>query len=558
MPTFEFTSPDGRRFRVDAPDGATREQAFALISGTAGSSPAAPAEAGVIAGGLKGVVGGVLRGIRDPIDAGAQMLVRGANMLGLAPDSEVAKVDAINQSAEQDYRQNWRGGQDIGFDAARMAGNLAATAPLAAAAPVARAGTLAGRAAGSAAAGAVFNMLQPVNEPQNDFWSQKAGQAGTGAIAGAVATPLTAGLARVISPRSSPNVQALLREGVTPTPGQVLGGAFKSAEEKASSIPVLGSAIRTGQQRAVEQFDRAAINRALRPIGSTLPAGRSGREAIEFAEDALSREYARVLNRVGAAPVDDKLVGDLASLRGMLANQPKEIVARFERIIDNEILARTEYGRLTGDAVKAAESNLGSMARGLRRNQDYDTRTLGAAVEETQRTLRQWLERVAPQDVATDLRAVNKGWANFKRVQRAAASVGADEGVFTPAQLHNAVKALDASKDKAAFARGGALMQDLSEAGKAVLANRVPNSGTTDRALAGAAVLGPLAGASVSPMIPLAAVPSAMYMPGVQRGMASLLAGRQQAPFRAASQGLLTLSPALGAALAPTVNGLLQ
>jgi len=60
---------------------------------------------------LLGRIGrGVVRGVRDPIDAGAQMLVRGANAIGLAPQSEVDRVDQINRDAEQGYQQSaWLG-----------------------------------------------------------------------------------------------------------------------------------------------------------------------------------------------------------------------------------------------------------------------------------------------------------------------------------------------------------------------------------------------------------------------------------------------------------------
>lgn len=105
---------------------------------------------------------------------------------------------------------------------------------------------------------------------------------------------------------------------------------------------------------------------------------------------------------------------------------------------------------------------------------------------------------------AERLQAINLGYANFKRMQRAASSVAADEGVFTPAMLQNAVKAADRSKDKARFAEGNALMQDLSSAGKSMLQNKVPNSGTTDRLLMTGGTLG-LGGAGfmLDPMIPL-------------------------------------------------------
>lgn len=466
---------------------------------------------------------GIFRGMRDPIDAGAQMLVRGANAIGLAPDSEVARVDKINREAEQSYQKGRSEGQ--GFDALRLIGNVLATAPMTAAAPVGAG--LAARTAIGAATGAGFGALQPVENPGDNFWQQKGKQAKTGAIAGGVAAPITAGLARIISPKTSPDVKALMREGVTPTPGQVLGGGFRSAEEKAKSIPILGSSIRGAEQRSAEQLNRAAVNRSLSPLGKTLPKGAVGHEAIEFAEDALKQSYDDVLTRVGTPQVDNQMLGELTNLRSIIANQPKDFAGRLDRIIDNEILGRTQNGRLTGEAIKAAEGNLGSLARGLRTSADYDTRKLGEAVDETQRILRSWLERSAPQEVTKQLKATNAGWANFKRVQRAASSVAAEDGVFSASQLHSAVKALDRSKDKGAFAKGNALMQDLSAAGKNALANKVPNSGTTDRLLATLGITAPLiGGASVSPWLAAGALPMMAYTNAGQKAMAGLLASR--------------------------------
>jgi hypothetical protein len=94
------------------------------------------------------------------------------------------------------------------------------------------------------------------------------------------------------------------------------------------------------------------------------------------------------------------------------------------------------------------------------------------------------LERSNPMH-AGELSKVNLGWAKFKRVQRAATSQNREQpGVFSPQQLQSSVKALDKSKDHGAFARGNALMQDLSESGTKVLGDKVPNSGTPERLLA--------------------------------------------------------------------------
>jgi hypothetical protein len=93
---------------------------------------------------------------------------------------------------------------------------------------------------------------------------------------------------------------------------------------------------------------------------------------------------------------------------------------------------------------------------------------------------------------------------------------------FTAAQLQNAVRALDPSKQKKAFAKGEALMQDLSGPAKDVLSNRVPNSGTPDRALLAYLLANPIKGTGAA----LASIPmSAMYSaPG--RQAAALLGSR--------------------------------
>jgi len=120
------------------------------------------------------------------------------------------------------------------------------------------------------------------------------------------------------------------------------------------------------------------------------------------------------------------------------------------------------------------------------------------------------------------------------------------------AQLQNAVKALDRSRDKAQFAGGTALMQDLSEAGKNVLSNKVPNSGTPER-VAAMAALNPGTWPYIAGGIPA----SLMYTAPGQAGMGLMLAGRQGPGFKAASTlARRTLAP-LGAEMAPNMYGLL-
>jgi hypothetical protein len=156
-------------------------------------------------------------------------------------------------------------------------------------------------------------------------------------------------------------------------------------------------------------------------------------------------------------------------------------------------------------------------------SQDPDARLLGDAYKQLQSELRDLVTRSNPAHAA-ELKAINTGWANFKRVQNAAAKIGSDEGVFTPAQLQNAVRALDKSKDKARFAEGNALMQDLSGAAKTQMSGKVSDSGTAGRLALGGGALG---AGMVNPMIPIGLLTgAAAYTPFAQNLLRGAVSSR--------------------------------
>jgi hypothetical protein len=552
MAKFQITGPDGQAYEVTAPDDATEDQVLEYVKRSAGTVAApAPERPGALERGARGV----MQGLRDPLDASKQMFSRFGAAIGLpGADDAVKYWDADIRERNDAYRRDVRGGQSD-LDFGRMAGNMLATAPISAAMPVG--GTLAQAAGASAVGSAAAAGLQPVT--QGDFLTEKLKQVGTGAAAGALSGAAANMLGRVIQPRVSDEVRMIRGEGVTPTPGQILGGRFKATEERLSSVPIVGSAIKTGQQRAAEEFNEAAVNRALAPVGKALPKGTTGREAIEFATTELGKAYDDALNAVGPIGLDRQLSTDLRRVYSELAVLPKDKAEQFARIVQTEIGNRAQAGRLTPEAMKAAESNLGTLARGYMRAQDFDQQQLGEAIFGAQKALRDAVERQAPAGAADAVRAANAGWANFKRVQRAASYTGAEDGVFSAAQLQSAVRALDPSKDKARFARGNALMQDLSEAGKKVLGNKVPNSGTPERlmtaGLAGGALVG---GATLNPAIAAGALPALMYTPAGQRMMAGLLAGRQGPAMGLLSDATQRLAVPGGLALTPALQGLID
>lgn len=543
MAKYVITGPDGSKYEVNAPDDATEQQVMEYVQKNA----QAPERPGALERGVKGFV----QGLQDVPDALKQIQSRMGAAMGVPGAADAVKFwDADIKAKNDAYKQNVRGGQDD-FDFGRLGGNMAFTAPLQAAVPAG--GTMLRAAGNTALTSGIVGGLQPVT--QGDFLAEKAKQVGAGAAAGAIAGPVANLAGRMISPNVDPAIAALRKEGVTPTPGQIMGGGFKTAEEKLASVPLLGNAIKVGQQRANEQFNVAAVNRSLEPLGQKLPKGLTGNEAIQFAEETLSKSYDDVLGRIGSVQSDQPL---MQALRAAHSKLPKDQQATFAQIVQAEVGDRMRAGVMPATEFKAAESELGRVAADLRSSRVWNERKAGDAIKEAQTALRDWLKRGAG-DNADDLAKVNAGYAAFKRSQRAAASVGAEDGVFNPAQLHNAVKALDKSKDKAAFARGDALMQDLSSAGKSALTNKVPNSGTTDRALAALMAGGSLTGAGLlNPALAAGAIPALAYTPMGQQAMAGLLAGRQGPVAGLLSSSVQRGALPAGMALTPSLYGLIS
>lgn len=412
--------------------------------------------------------------------------------------------------------------------------------------------------------------------------------ASAGLLAPAAAAKVAGGGVRL-----SPQAQLLADEGVTLTPGQIKGGAVQRAEDAATSLPVLGDAIKSAQRKGIESFDAAALNRALEPIGAKLPGHLKGNQAVEYTYGKLGDAYdsllpnlkgdlyatgapkvalqiggnvyearqgevthGQILNRLvreeptviappnkpnatiedgwthagkfltreetqkrfgyddtqtpaGQAAASSRLSlkQEIENIRQMGQNLPEPQRGQLGRILDREIIDRfTAQGKASGETLKEIESKLGGIAKRAGKSDDYDVRTMGDAVQEAQNAMRRMVENVNPA-YQGELAKINQGYANFKKVQNAASKVGAQEGVFTPAQLHAAVRAGDPSKDKARFSEGNALMQDLSTAGKSTLSQTVPDSGTPMRGALMYSLAHPLRAAGLGVPIAAASLP---------------------------------------------------
>ena len=332
--------------------------------------------------------------------------------------------------------------------------------------------------------------------------SEAAGQATEGTslepwarIAGGMAAgPLAA---RTLKPQLAPAQQALANAGIRLTPGQMAGdaakGMFKSAEDKATSVPILGDFIQSARSRSIGDFNRAVANQALEPIGQQLERGTAaGHDTISEVRDKIGAAYDNLVPYLELRP-DRQWLSDLRDVYQRNAQiLPAAEQQRFQNIIDQQ------FGRptpLDGEKVKRIEQRLTELQGKFSSSSNADHQILGDALGDTVQAMRQNLERMNP-GIADELASTNRAYAMYARMRVAAANRRGSEGMFSPGDLLTAVKRGDKSVQKGSFAQGNALMQRFGEAAQHVLPSKVPDSGTTGRALASGLIGGAAAGAA--------------------------------------------------------------
>ncbi len=475
----------------------------------------------------------VVKGLRDPIDGGAQLLtnilpasvVKAGNSLnnwladktGLVGRLPEGGVDQQVRSAEQDYQAQRTASGESGFDGYRVLGNVVNPANIAIGAKLPAAASLLGRVGVGVAGGGLTSLLNPVTE--GDFGTEKAKQIGVGMVAGGLVPAITGGIARVISPNASvnPNLQLLKDSGVKPTVGQALGGRWNSLEEKMTSLPIMGDVISNARGDALGQFNNAAINRAAGKVGTKVEG--TGQAAVKEAGDAISKSYDDALNQVKYLKFDQQFANDYGQLKTMAQGLTGPMRSKFNTKA-NEVLGSrmSGTGSMLGETYKKVDSEIGGLAAKYQKSAVASEAELGDAFAQLQSLLKAQAGRSNP-NAAAALEKADAGWANLVRIEAAAKAGHNAEGMFTPAQLNSAIRQADQSTRGRAVSRGTALMQDLGSAGQQVLGNKVPNSFTTDRALIAGGGLGAYL---VNPMIPAGLLGgAAMYTAPMQ----SLLRG---------------------------------
>lgn len=444
---------------------------------------------------------GAWQGFMQPLDNVASAMDRGAKSIGinLDPISHSLGIpttsEAIQSHADYLTAQKAKGVQPGGWG--KFAGNVAGTLPtaLVSSNPI---------VAGALSAAALSDAKSPTDLAKDTA---------IGGIGGKLGSMAINGISSIVRPTVSKGVQLLLDEGAKLTPGQILGGATKRVEDAATSIPLIGDMIKSGQRQAIRSVNTAAGNRALSPVGQSLPANAdAGHDMVDYVSTKLGDAYDNVLPKLSAT-YDQQFHSDLSNIVAN-ANLPPAQMQRLQQIVTAQ-LAKATGGSVTGPELKGIDEELGKAVKGYTGpNEGHDNRQLGDTLDNIRGAVRDMLIRQNPQQ-ASVLQNINKGYANYARVRTAASSVTSPEGVFTPAQLYSATRAGDASQGHGAFAKGQSLMQDLAGAAKNNISSNVPDSGTATRSMVGLAATGALAHVNIPAALSVLAATGAYTKPGL-------------------------------------------
>jgi hypothetical protein len=533
---------------VEFPDGMSDAEIEQAI---AGNAPQAKAPSS-----------GFMMGLKDPITAGAQMIPRAlgavASLGGTKPNAlsdllfrEAKRVDEMAKAEEQSYQAQREKAGESGFDVARLGGNILNPASLV---PAARVAQLA-RARGlsnvgqAVAGGAVGGAMQPV-VGEGTFGEQKAEQVALGGVTGPIGEKVVAGAGRVLNPLVSKAEQTMRDLGITPTTGQTLGGQFKTLEEFAQNLPLIGSSIENARQRVLFDFNKGVINKALQKVDDKLPAEVVGRDAIAYASDEVSKKYDDVLSKMSFDldfATTSNILGALSKAKSLDSNQRQQITETLNDVVFGKFAGQ----KIDGQTYKGIESDLRKKASNYANSATASEREVGDALTEVLGAIKKELYFQNPKQTSK-LRRIDSAYSDLSVINVAAANSGADNGVFTPKQFSTAVRQQDQTRRKTSFAKGRAKGQEISDAAVQVLGDTARS--TLEGRIAASAVggFGLLSQPQVA--IPAVGIIPPAYSPSGQAAIDMLL--RQRPELLQRVGGMLSQQSApLGSVIAPSAVG---
>jgi hypothetical protein len=498
MPMYEITAPDGRKFRVSG-DG-TREEALAHFQSSYKPAdlkttnpgeydPASPeyqAKYGPTAGmsnddlfmaGAGKAVTDIGRGIKQIGAWGLDKIAPQQDISSLVTGQDSSRLGKLKAAQDETARLDaplMATGNGL---AGNVTGNVATT--LIGGGALSKVPGVIGAAGGAivnpttirgaAAGGALLGALQPVGTNESRLKNAAIGAATSGATQGLVQTigKVAQPLTKTLTPVDENAVKTLTAAGVP------LDAAQKSGSERALQLkrfltdnPITAGAQTKQAEATASGFTRAALKEV----------GENADVADETVLGAAQRRIGGEFDRIAAAnPIkaDNKLLNDLVSVtQGASGELESGQAAVISKQVD-EVLAKVNAGQIDGKAYQSIKSTLDRISGGSNPQLGFWARELRGKLDDA-------LERSAS---GADFDALKVARKQYGALDKVIKSVKPD-GNISPAKLYNAANVKGFGQKKAmATGIGQSQLQKLAKAGARIIPERMPNSGTTPRAL---------------------------------------------------------------------------
>lgn len=300
----------------------------------------------------------------------------------------------------------------------------------------------------------------------------------SGVVPGAIGAGAVGAIGKIARPIAE-NVASAARKGYVATLGQEGVKDLTAAQQTgARTLEVLDSVLASlpftsGKSAKLSEsqlrdFTKAALSKAGISANDISPAVR------QQAENMFNTRYDSMFGGQ-VVKFSGERMKDIADIQKSMVNKlptnVKPVVKSYIKDIVNS------KGVMDGLAYQQARSQITTQARSMAVSDPFTANVL--------KKVRNVLDDAARESLPTAAKGaldkLNREYANYKIIQKAASSLSKDslEGVLTPTALSSAVEMANKAKSQAGYGD----LYDLSRAGRAVLADSVPNSGTAQRLL---------------------------------------------------------------------------
>ena len=212
-------------------------------------------------------------------------------------------------------------------------------------------------------------------------------------------------------------------------------------------------------------FHLPMLNRALEPLGITIPENLSGTQAMKFAQDAISEGYNKVLPTIRGIRVTgakEKELGELLN-KYNTSYLGDDLSKTFENDINRLIDTTNKGGWITAEKWQGELSELSNEAHRLLTSPGASTydRRYGKALMDLKDN---WMDLIEGKKGSEAFKNLNTAFSRLQAPQKAASYVKSitEGGEFNPQQLLQAIKSGVSTKR---FAGGEDELQQLATQG---------------------------------------------------------------------------------------------